>query len=111
MKSNNLLKNCASLAIAQGDVELAESTLRSATQRDDTGYSHLHFARFLLALGKLEQAATQAEIAVERSEDIEAYVVWIAALQSQGKSAFALDALVRARQRAPNDPRLANFNL
>ncbi len=96
VQPENLLNysNCASLAIAQGDIELAESTLRSATQRDDTGYSHLHFARFLLALGKLEQAATQAEIAVERSEDIDAYVVWIAALQSQGKSAFALDALL-----------------
>ncbi len=103
--------NCASLAVAVGDVGLAEATLHSAAQRDGSGFANLRFAQFLLALGKHDEAAAQAELAVERSEDIDAYLVWIAALQSQGKSAYALNALLRARQRAPNDPRLANIRL
>lgn len=100
--------NCASLAIAQRNLPLAEKVLQQATERDERGYANLFYARLLMDLGRFDDAAKQAEIAAQRSADIDAYLIWIAALQQQGKSAQALETWLQARKLEPNDKRLAN---
>lgn len=100
--------NCATLAIAQRNLPLAEKVLQQAAERDERGYANLFYARLLMELGRFDEAANQAELAAQRSADVDAYLTWIAALQQQGKSAQALEAWLQARKIKPNDRRLAN---
>lgn len=103
--------NCATLAIAQRNLPLAEKVLQQASERDERGYANLFYARLLMELGRFDEAAKQAELAAQRSADVDAYLIWIAALQKQGKSAQALEAWLQARKIKPNDRRLANVKL
>jgi tetratricopeptide (TPR) repeat protein len=103
--------NCASLALKLGNIALAEDALRRATVVDKSGYADLYLARFQFELGKFPEAAQNAGIAAERSADVEAYLVLIAAQQALGKPALAFEALRKARGIAPNDPRLLNIQL
>ncbi len=103
--------NCASIALQLGNTPLAEDALRQATAVDKSGYADLYLARFQFELGKFPEAAQNAATAAERSADVEAYLVLIAAQQALGKPALAFEALRKARGVAPNDPRLMNIQL
>ncbi len=113
IQPTNLLNytNLASLAVSVGDVPLAESSLRQAVKADQTGNADLQLARFLIGVGNLDDAAAHAQIAVERLETVDAYLVWISTLRAQGNMALAFDALLKAREIAPDDPRLMNLQL
>ena len=104
-------RNCASLAISMGELPLAEKVLRQAAEIDSSGYADLYLAKYLLSFGNFADASLHAKAAVDQSGDIDAYVTWIMALQAEGKTAFAVNALYKARELAPNDPRLANIKL
>ncbi|MEO8272293.1 MAG: hypothetical protein ABI557_21475, partial [Aureliella sp.] len=88
---------------------LAEQILVQAVEQDKNGQAALFFAKFLLEQRRFSEAAQLAEKAVEQSNEIEAYLVHIVALQRSGKPHLALDVWTRARQLAPNDPRLADI--
>lgn len=103
--------NLASLAVSVGNVSLAESALRQASKVDPTGNATLRLADFLLRLGNASEASVQARAAVDQLANADAYLVFIAALKAEGKNTAAINALVTAREKFPNDARIQSIQL
>jgi tetratricopeptide (TPR) repeat protein len=104
--------NLASVAMQAGDETLAEKTLQQASQRDEAnGTPCWLLARLYLATGRNAEALEFAMQAANRMKNVDAYLILMSAYQANGDPAGAANALEKARQVAPNDPRLANVGL
>ena len=103
--------NLASLAVSVGNVPLAEDTLRRAAKADASGNSNLRLADFLIRIGKYADAASEAEMGVQRLGSADAYIVWATALKAAGRTAEAMNAVIKGRLAIPGDERLKDFNL
>jgi tetratricopeptide (TPR) repeat protein len=104
--------NLASLSQQLGDHTAAEGALQQIVQsHPDLAIGYLSLARIHLQDGRSEQARSLAEAALKRrlrdaEEAITAYLVLVAACRQMGDVRAAMEALAKARQLAPNDPRL-----
>lgn len=111
IQPNNLMNyhNLASLAVSANDLPSAEDALRMAIKVDSSGQADLQLARFLLGTGNVGNVVSHAQIAVDRLGTIDSYLVLIDALRVIGDPASAFKAYLKAKEIAPNDPRLASF--
>ena len=112
IQPDNLMNyhNLASLAVSVSDLPLAENALRMAINVDTSGMANMQLARFLLGTGNVGNVVSHAQIAVDRLGTIDTYLVLIDALRAIGDRASAFKAYLKAKEIAPNDPRLASFN-
>ena len=111
IQPDNLMNyhNLASLAVSANDLPSAENALRMAIKADSSGQADLQLARFLLGTGNVGNVVSHAQIAVDRLGTIDSYLVLIDALRAIGDPASAFKAYLKAKEIAPNDPRLASF--
>ena len=111
IQPDNLMNyhNLASLAVSVNDLTSAENALRMAINADSSGQADLQLARFLLGTGNVGNVVSHAQIAVDRLGTIDSYLVLIDALRAIGDTGSAFKAYLKAKEIAPNDPRLASF--
>ena len=90
-----------------GNAQLARATLQLAADRNiGGGLSHLQLAKFLLLVNRAAEAVSPALRAIQEMENVESYLVLIAALDSSGQRNQAKEMWTQARRIAPNDERL-----
>lgn len=107
--------NVASLAASLGNVALAEEALVRSTRIDASGPAKMRLAQFYFGVGKLDQAATYAQAAAEQLQSsaaeqklsVDVYLFLSNVLSAQGKAAAAYNAILKAKEIAPDDPRLS----
>jgi len=97
--------NLASLAISLQEMQLAEQALRRLVKLDSTGNADLVYADFCFQNRDTKRSAKHAKIAAMKTKRPDAYALWIAALQREGRAADAADAIQQARVQFPSDLR------
>lgn len=100
--------NLARVAVHTGNEGLAETALQQAIRLDgEGGVAHCLLAALYASQGRNAEARASAEIAARRMQSVEAYLLLMSTCQAVGDDAAATRALQKARQLAPNDPRLS----
>jgi tetratricopeptide (TPR) repeat protein len=99
--------NLGRIALRTGKEDLAESVLRQAVGVDpEGGAAHCLLAALYVLQGRNAEAREFAQVAAQRMQTFDAYYLLMSACQALGDHAAAKRALQKARQLAPNDPRL-----
>jgi predicted Zn-dependent protease len=96
----------AAVAGQSGQDGLAERVLQQALPRDTDGAVHFMLAQLYVAQGRAAEARRNAEIAAERRQDVDGYLLLRSTCEAVGDRAAASEALRKAKRLAPNDPRL-----
>lgn len=101
--------NLASLAAVLGKMDVAEKALRKSVELDGSGQAHLQLSRFLLGLGKPNEAVIAARKGAAQMQSLEAYILLVSALQMANDRVGAAQAFTEAQKLFPNAPELAGF--
>ena len=97
--------NLASLAVSLQDQPVADQALRRLLILDPSGNADLVYANFCLQNRDSKRSAKHAKIASVKTQNPDAFHLWITALQLDGRMAEALAALNQARVQFPTDSR------
>lgn len=101
--------NLASLAAAAGNMDVAEKALRKSVELDGSGQAHLQLSRFLMGLGKPNEAVVSARKGVAQLQSLDSHILLISALQMANDRVGAAQAFVEAKKLFPGAPQLGGF--
>lgn len=101
--------NLASLAVANNNVQLAESALRRAVEVDSSGQADMLLARFLVGVNKLQDAAVHAERAAKVLASPDAFLTLVSVYQMSGDQSAAMYAFSRGKSMFPADSRFESY--